>query len=81
MVSASELLDRGIRELVAGNPEGLAELLWQLEDAVWPENAGLSETARLQLRALGQLLTLTERNLRLLRSTRSRHERRGVQQS
>lgn len=66
-VSAIELLGAGIKALAhadAAELEGLAEAALE---AVGPRTAEERMTAREELRTLGYLITLTRRNLRLLR--------------
>jgi hypothetical protein len=65
VVSASALLEAGIAALSRADAPLLERLAAQASDAVVPEE---EQTAvREQYRALGLLLMLTRRNLRLLR--------------
>jgi hypothetical protein len=69
--SALETLREGIAALALADAPGLERLLARARDAVMPQEDGTA--AREQHAALGLLLALTRRNLRLLRGEHGAH--------
>jgi hypothetical protein len=70
-VTAAEVLRAGIQALAHADVERLEELAAMATAVRTSENRGDRRRAREGLRALECLLTLTRRNLRLLRGARS----------
>jgi hypothetical protein len=67
MISAAELLDRGVSALIRADAEELTRLASLAERTAKPDGGPDTLAAGQKLRILGRLLPLTERNLRLLR--------------
>jgi hypothetical protein len=70
-MSTVEILEAGIRALADADADQLGMLADAARQTKGPQTAEEQEMARVGLRTLGYLITLTRRNLRLLRGASS----------